>query len=63
VQVWSRCEWEMKMSLTFSWSRRESAPDTHPASRATVSLINSEVIPCPGMFPPKQPRTFSFIPP
>src|SRR6266446_6252217 len=61
VHVWSRCECEMKMSLTFSWSRRESAPDTHPASRATVSLSRSEVIPCPGMFPPKQPRTLSFM--
>src|SRR6202171_641313 len=61
VQVWSRCECEMKMSLTFSCSLSDRAPETQPASRATVSFSSSEVIPCPGMFPPKQPRTLSFM--
>ena len=51
-QVWSRCEWEMMTSLTFSCWRRLSAPDTKPASRATVSFTRKEVIPSSGMFPP-----------
>ena len=52
VQVWSRCEWEIRMSLTFTCSLRDSAPETQPASSATVSLMRKEVIPCPGMLPP-----------
>ena len=52
VQVWSRWECEIRMFLTFSCSFRESASETQPASRASVSLMRSDVIPWPGMFPP-----------
>src|SRR5262245_34394893 len=49
------------MSLTLTCCLSDSAPETQPASRATVSLTRRDVIPWPGMFPPLQPRTLTFI--
>ena len=52
VQVWSRWECEISMSLTLACCLRERAPETHPASIDNTSFTRKAVIPWPGVFPP-----------